>query len=639
VTHLDHSLDIRADAGPDSCHRGDAEPGQAPSSRDITVHEGRRLAALRGLCILDTDPEPHFDAVCRTAQSLFDVPVTWISLVDSDRQWFKARCGFSKPSTARDTSFCDRTICSDEVLVVRDAARDPRFRDNALVTGEPGIRFYAGAPLILAPGLRVGTLCLIDKRPRLFTSRQRRQLQDLAAIVVGHLRQYEARVASEAEAILRRESEARLAHMARFDALTGLANRASFHESLAASLPTSREAAPCAVLLLDLDRFKSVNDTLGHRAGDELLQEFAARISAQLRPGDLAVRLGGDEFAILLHGPDGNGVAETLARRLIDCMRQPVRLGERTVAVGLSVGIAYAPRHGSDPDRLLGRADLALYRAKREGRNTYRIFEPTMDEGVERRRKLELDLETALRRGEFELHYQPIVRAQDHRPVVVETLVRWRHPEDGYISPACFIPAAEETGLIVPLGEWVLRTAARDAHQLPPDVRVAVNVSAVQIRCTNLAELVRTVLEDTGLSPHRLELEITESVLMQDEAHIRDLLKALRRSGIRLALDDFGSGYSSLSYLRSFPFDKIKIDRSFAAGIEDPSMVAIIRAVVDLGRALGMTVTAEGVETPEQLKALASEGCDQLQGYLLAPPTPLANVRSILASPIRPFIR
>ena len=423
----------------------------------------------------------------------------------------------------------------------------------------------------------------------------------------------------------RKQAEARISHMARHDALTDLPNRTLFRERLEQRLAeVRRQGGQAALLCLDLDQFKTINDTLGHAAGDALLREVGQRIRAVLRVEDTPARLGGDEFAILLGGSEHLGTAASLAERLVEAVREPVHLGEQQVGVGVSIGIALAPDHGLDADALLKRADLALYRAKHEGRNTYRFFEPAMDEAMEARRRLELDLRLALRRGEFTLHYQPIVEAASGSVVAYEALVRWFHPVRGLVSPSEFIPLAEETGLIVPLGEWVLRAATHDICRFPSQARVAVNVSAVQMRHASLTQTVQAALRASGLAAGRLELEITESVLLDGGERVHDVLSNLRDLGVHVALDDFGTGYSSLSYLRRFPFDRIKIDRTFIAGLDDPGTAAIVQAIIDLGIRLGMAVTAEGIETAEQLAAVRAMGCTQAQGYLLGRPQPLA---------------
>ena len=979
----------------------------------FSASETERLAALRNLRILDTPAEPHFDAVCQTAQALFRVPITMIAFVDQDRVWQKAICGLPREDIPRDIALCDHVIGANDLLVLNDVRADARFADSPLVIASPHIRFYAAAPLILRPGIRLGTLCLIDTVPRTFTVEQREQLRNLARIVEAHLCLHEAQAAKERnegeyrrvletaqdafisidsegvitrwntvaeqlfgwtdkEAIGRflsetivperlrathdqgmrrylrtgrssivgnrqmqvtaikrdgtefpvemamsvdrcdsiitfnaflrdvserqrweaslkasearykllaenatdmivwadrdgyrryvspackamfgydedeligtkvadfihpddaatvvatiqriasgalthgivsarhrhqngswvwvetslnaafdpetsqpngyvavvrdvserraieeekrqgetrlRASEERLAlalengsdgvwdwsvhdqelwfadsllgmlgfspgdiavsvatwsslihpedqdaaqrqfydhlkgltptyecehrlrrkdggfawvlargrvvrrdqagralrvvgthtditarkaaehavaRLARHDALTDLPNRLLFRERLNKALSEINGAeGGCALLYLDLDRFKTVNDSYGHLAGDSLLIEVAQRLKDAVREVDTVVRLGGDEFAILqVGGASQPASSAALAQRVIEAMAEPFQIGGEQVELGISIGLALAPQDAADADTLIKRADLALYRAKAEGRNTRRFYEAAMDEAVEYRRRLEMDLRGALARGEFEVHYQPIMNAASGRVSSVEALVRWRHPLHGLISPAAFIPLAEETGLIIPLGEWVLRTACQAASTWPGEVRIAVNVSAMQFRKGGLPEAVMQALAASSLPAHRLELEITESVLMQDGPDVMDTLHILRNFGVRTALDDFGTGYSSLSYLRRFPFDKLKIDRAFVQDINSSSTAAIVRAIVTLGVALGMTITAEGIETEDQLAALRQHGCNEIQGYLYSKPLPVGAIFSFM---------
>ncbi|HEX8167944.1 MAG TPA: EAL domain-containing protein, partial [Beijerinckiaceae bacterium] len=417
------------------------------------------------------------------------------------------------------------------------------------------------------------------------------------------------------------EAEARIEHMARHDALTGLANRVLFREEMEKALARVARGETVAVLCLDLDHFKSVNDTLGHPVGDSLLKAATERLLACVRDTDTVARLGGDEFAILQAGIDGPGAAALLARRLIEGIGEPYEIDGHQVVVGTSVGIALAPDDGRDPDQLLRNADMALYRAKSDGRRASRFFEPEMDARLQARRALELDLRKALAEAQFELFYQPLIELRGETVSGCEALIRWNHPERGLVPPAEFIPLAEEIGLIVPLGEWVLREACREAAGWPKPLKVAVNLSPAQFKSRSLVQAVVRALASSGLSASRLELEITETVLLLENEATVATLHRLRGLGVRISMDDFGTGYSSLSYLRSFPFDKIKIDRSFVRDLADKEdCAAIIRAVVGLGRSLGMTTTAEGVETVEQLAQVRAEGCTEVQGYLFSPP-------------------
>ncbi|WP_053082401.1 sensor domain-containing protein, partial [Methylobacterium platani] len=402
-----------------------------------------------------------------------------------------------------------------------------------------------------------------------------------------------------------KRAEAQIVHMARHDALTGLPNRTLLHESLAEALAgASARDGVTAVLCLDLDRFKTVNDTLGHAVGDKLLRQVAARLSAAIRDeaGTVTLaRLGGDEFALVLQ-PTSRFRAGRLAGRLIEAVGRDYEVDGKRVAVGLSVGLALAPADGRDPEGLLRAADMALYRAKGEGRGIHRFFEPAMDAAVQARRGVELDLRTALAEQHFALAFQPFLDLAAGRIAGFEALLRWHHPVRGVVSPAAFVPIAEETGMIVPLGEWVLRQACREAARWPDPVRVSVNLSPVQFRGGDIDATVIAALREAGLDPRRLELEITEGVLLQDSASTLAILHRLKGIGVRIAMDDFGTGYSSLGYLRAFPFDKIKIDRAFVADLAvRPDAPAIVRAVTTLADSLGMTTTAEGVETEAQL--------------------------------------
>ena len=429
------------------------------------------------------------------------------------------------------------------------------------------------------------------------------------------------------------KAQAQISHMARHDSLTNLPNRTLFREQLEQALRHAKRNDHIGVLCLDLDHFKGINDSLGHPIGDDLLREVAGRLTDCVREGDTVCRLGGDEFAIVQIGSDPQTSPTNLASRLIEVISAPYNIQGHQITIGVSIGVAVAPDDGSDPDRLLKNADLALYRAKENGRGIFHFFEIGMDARAQARRLLEIDLRAALLRSEFLVYYQPIRDLKADRVTGFEALVRWNHPLRGMIAPLNFIPLAEETGLIVPLGDWVLRTACSDAAGWSQDVCVAVNLSPAQFKSRNLVPSVVSALGDSGLAACRLELEITESVLLHDSDATLATLHKLRSLGVRISMDDFGTGYSSLSYLRSFPFDKIKIDRSFVSELatRDDSM-AIVRAVTGLGKSLGISTTAEGVETSEQLALLRLEGCTEVQGYLFSPPRPAEDVESMLST-------
>jgi diguanylate cyclase (GGDEF)-like protein/PAS domain S-box-containing protein len=431
----------------------------------------------------------------------------------------------------------------------------------------------------------------------------------------------------------RKEAELRLAHAARHDSLTGLPNRTLFRERLDEALARARRGSGCALLCLDLDRFKEVNDTLGHPVGDRLLVAVADRLRRELRETDMLARLGGDEFAIIQSFLLEPQEAAALARRLIEALARPFIIDGQHVVIGVSIGIALAPRDSAETESLLSAADMALYRAKSDGRGLWRYFEPAMNRRMRERRELELDLRRALDGQQFELFYQPIVGVDPRKVKTFEALLRWRHPERGLLTPDLFIPLCEEIGLIVPLGDWALRRACAEAARWPREIGVAVNFSPVQIQSRHLVAQIASALREAGLDPRRLEVEITENVLIKDKETTLATLHALKAVGVRIAMDDFGTGYSSLSYLQTFPFDKVKIDRSFIRDLDQSRKSnAIVKAVVSLCDGLDMTVVAEGVETEAQFEALRREGCGEAQGFLFSRPLAARDVPALLES-------
>jgi len=430
-----------------------------------------------------------------------------------------------------------------------------------------------------------------------------------------------------------KHSQERIAYLAHYDALTDLPNRVFFREQLGRYLKRIRSGSSLALLHIDVDRFKTINDTLGHRVADEFLKAVAARLRGCLRDVDIIGRLGGDEFAIAR--PDVLSPKEVteFVNRIQDAIRAPYEIGERGLVSDVSIGIALAPHDGADADELLKNADLAVYGAKIEGRSTYRFFEADMDARVKAQRSLENDLREAIRQGDFELHYQPILSLITNTVVGCEGLLRWQHASRGSVPPESYIPIAEETGLIVPLGEWVLRTACTEAATWPNDVKVAVNVSPVQFKNENFLQIVINALASSQLPPRRLELEVTEAVLIRDDDSALTVLQHLRGLGVGIVMDDFGTGYSSLSYLQRFPFDKIKIDRSFIKHVmDDEGSLSIVKAVVEIARARSITTTAEGVETEAQAQLLRELGCAQIQGFFYGEPRPAAETRKLLRS-------
>jgi diguanylate cyclase (GGDEF)-like protein len=445
-------------------------------------------------------------------------------------------------------------------------------------------------------------------------------------------------VATHEDVTERRRADDKIVYLARHDVLTGLANRASFEELIVAALADAEGGDAFAVMFLDLDRFKLVNDTLGHQVGDDLLRAVAHRLRTSVRESDVVARFGGDEFVILQRDFPTPDAPASLAERILDAFAKPFDVGGHQLVAATSIGIAIAPIEGGSADTLLKNADLALYVAKQEGRGTYRFFEPAMDAKAQLRHALEMELRTALAQEEFDVFYHPVVDLRYGRANTVEALLRWQHPERGIVAPSDFVPIAEECGLIVQIGEWVLRRACREAVTWPDNIRVAVNLSPVQFRDGNLVAKVATILAESGLPATRLELEVTETVLLAHNAANLGTLHELRDMGVRIAMDDFGIGYSSLSHLRHFPFDKIKIDQSFIKEITTrKDVLMMVRAILGLCLDLGIRATVEGVETAEQLKLLIAEGCTEVQGYLFSRPLPPDDLVTLLHSgPLTP---
>ncbi|MER2045189.1 EAL domain-containing protein [Pantoea agglomerans] len=544
--------------------------------------------------------------------------------------------------------------------IQRDDNALPRFRlvslkflDDGYLAGLAernqlqGLHFSDGTPqpgtgarylLIAQAGEAVGYLNWIPSRPGAQMLRTIGPSTGLAVLAISLLCLYMVRrlwnsSVNLSQSMLRLgASEAQAQHLAFHDVLTGLPNRALVEDRLTQALAlATRHDQRVALLLIDLDRFKTINDTHGHHAGDELIIAVAQRLSNIVRASDTVGRIGGDEFIVVMPDVDNIGQVQSLAQRIIDELSEPFTLFGSDVWSGASIGLALAPKDGVDRLELMRKADIALYEAKSGGRGTYRQFERAMDESVRTRQTIAADLRTALHTHQgLEVWYQPLMDIGGQQMVGIEALLRWHHPTRGLIAPAEFIAIAEETGLIIPLGEWVLAEACVTQQRFP-ELLVAVNVSPVQFRSTGFVERVMAIVSQNGGDPKRLELEITEGVLIEDEREARAIIVALREAGFRIALDDFGTGYSSLNYLSNFPVDKIKIDRSFtqSLGVAENS-VAIVESVVKLGHAMGLMVTAEGVETPGQMSALADAGCNQLQGYLFSQAVPADQLAALM---------
>lgn len=693
--------------------------------------------------MMDTPPEADLDRLAALASRLFSVPIVLVSLLDRDRQFFKTRVGLDVCETSRDVSFCAHAIVHDDILFIPDAIRDPRFCANPLVLGPPFIRFYAGKPLSTPTGEKIGTICLIDTKPRdVFTAEDRENLDDLADLVMdrmeirrlNHVRQasqarFENIAATSPDAIIcsnlqaqitfwnksaerlfgypadealgksaeiivpdswrkiyeselqrlrkgeplelagqtvelsglhkdgrefpaefslstwqegstrsvgaivrditeRRQNEERLFRLASLDALTDLPNRAAWRESLDRAMVAG---TPVTVLLLDLDGFKDVNDTLGHSAGDSILKDVASRLKTTCGSAIMVARLGGDEFVALLPGNDRRH-AKSIARQLVSVISEPYEFAGQRCDIGVSIGVSLGPQHGTRSQELLGAADLALYRAKASGKGVYEFFEPELRELAVARRAFEQELRKAFENGEFELFYQPQVTVADRRLTGAEALMRWNHPLRGLLSPASFMDILSRKRSATAIGDWVLRTACRQAaewHAANPGFRIGVNLFEAQFRSGRLLATVREALEESGLPPEALELEIVENVLLRSDATTLRLLKDLRALGVGLAFDDYGTGFASLSLLKRYPVTRLKIDRSFVRDVNiDPEDAAVVKAVLYLGRSFGMEVIAEGVETEAQLDFLKRNHCSEAQGYLFGKPVPAGDFQN-----------
>lgn len=704
----------------------------------LAAEEQRRLRTLSEYGPLNGGETDDFSRLANLAARLFNVPIVLVSLVDRDRQFFKARVGLDICETSRDVSFCAHAILHDDILFIPDALRDERFASNPLVLGAPFIRFYAGKPLIAPNGDRLGTVCLIDSVPHdTFADVDRQNLSDIAALVMDRMEsnrlqhaksvsqaRFENIAATSPDAIIcsntegnitfwnrsaerlfgyfaheavgkpsliivpdswrpiyfaeldrlqrgeqmeladqtvelsgmrrdgtefpaeyslstwaegalvsigaivrditeRRLSEERLFRMASIDALTDLPNRAAWRGRLSEMLMA---AEPLTVLLLDLDGFKEVNDTFGHLTGDVVLKEVAVRLQENFGviPAMVA-RLGGDEFVVLLAGNDAR-LAEAFAVQLVRSIARPFDFAGQSIEVGASVGISMAPQHGARSDELLGAADLALYKAKAAGKGRFEFFSPGFRDVIIARRAFERELRLAFENGEFEMFYQPQVAISTGQVMGAEALMRWRHPARGVLLPASFMDVLSHKPIAPAVGEWCLRTACAAAvrwRYAVPNFRIGVNLFDAQLRSSDLPALLEGILEETGLSPRSLELELVENIILRHETGTPAVLRRLRDMGIGLAFDDYGTGYASLSLLKDYPVSRLKIDKSFIRDIaSDPADAAVVTAVIYLGRSFGLHVIAEGVETQAQLDFLAEKHCEEAQGYLFGEAVP-----------------
>lgn len=703
----------------------------------IPSDDEKRIEVLDSFALMDTAPEQEYDHIIQMASRIFDVPTVLISLVHRNRQFFKARIGLDVCETGRDVSFCTYAMMESRVFVIPDATKDERFRTNALVTGYPNIRFYAGAPLITSEGHALGSLCLIDPKPRLtFSDRDQRILEDLAAMVLERmeLRRLEresetsrnkfinitstspdaiicansknqitswnasaeeifgyskeealgkpldiimpdsmrarhgaglARVASGGPARIigtsvnltakrrdgsevpielslsqwneagepqfgaiirditsRLEAVKRLKHAAEYDDLTGLANRSSLKRRIRQACESHE---PLALLLLDLDGFKDVNDTLGHSAGDVVLKIVAQRLRESVPDHHMVARLGGDEFVIVISETVDPMKTSELASRLISIIEEPIEFDNEPIHIGASIGISLKSGPEDDSEQMLGNADLALYQAKADGRHLVRIFTPELRQTALKKGAMSSSIRQAWENQEFELYYQPQIKLNDGSLAGAEALIRWNHPQLGVVSPGAFLPVLEASLLAVPVGEWILRTACAQAAYWRQagckNFRIGINLFAAQFRARDFAKSVETALADSHLPATALELEITENIILRNEHRLMEPLHYLRSLGVGIAFDDFGTGFASLSLLKDYPVTRLKIDRSFVSGSErNKKDEAIVEAVAKLAAGFDLEVIAEGIETVEQEHLMQQYACDEGQGYLYGRP-------------------
>ena len=601
----------------------------------IPLDEAQRLASLQATTLLGSAPEESFDRITRTAARLLGVPIALVSLIDKDRQWFKSRTGLEERETPRNISFCGHAILLDEPLVVPDAQQDARFHDNPLVTGSLHLRFYAGVQLYSMERKKIGTLCVIDRKARQLKPDELDALRDLARTVeqLVYHRQLAIAAQSLGERLQACEGGAaqppapgELAWLVAHDVLTGLPNRQAMLRAIEASIAGWRQhGRPALVACLNIDRFKHFNELLGHHAGDGILVAIARSLQALLREGDMLARSGSDEFLVLLHARGDHPEPERALQRIMEAANRAIPAPGGEIALTCSIGTALLPKDGDDADALLNNAVTAMRHAKAQGRGGIQAFAPEQRTEHGRRLTLESHLRRALAQDELYVQYQPQVDLKSGRLAGIEALVRWRHPEFGVIRPDEFIPIAEETGLIVPIGEWVMRTAVAQLaawrDQGLPLAPVAVNLSARQFLQSDVLGTVSALLLEHGLGAELLELELTESVSMADPARSIVVMRGLGELGLTLSIDDFGTGYSSFSYLKRLPIDKLKIDKSFVQDMaHSAESSAIVQAIVAMSHRLDLCVIAEGVETADQVAALRKADCDQIQGYFYSKP-------------------
>ncbi len=596
----------------------------------ILATEEKRLEALSTYGLRKEVPLGSLDPVVKIAARMFNMPVSVVNMIGSDHVFFAASIGVGDIDKSRDVSFCAHAINQNGVMVVPDATADERFHDNPLVTGAAGLRFYAGVPLFSPDGLALGALCVVDTVPHDdFSEADGERLRELAQMASDRLELRRVEAFAEksgpenAIGLDRREAE-ELYRLANFDILTGLANRGRFYRHVEETLA---RRLPAAVVMIDLDGFKDVNDTLGHAVGDNILQEVAGRLESYVGEEDTVARIGGDEFAILLPKVDDLVKASEVAIAVNAGITMPIVIDSQEIHIGASCGVALAPLHTEDPLELVGNADLALFKAKINGRGRSFVFEPALRMEAAARRLYGMEIHRAVNNGEFLLFYQPQVSLTDGTLTGAEALIRWRHPERGLLSPAAFLPALEGGPLAATVGSWVLDEACAQAARWRRDgaesFRMGVNLFGAQFRVGDLATEVIEILERHQLPPSALEIEITENIVLDHDDIALEKLRRLRDHGVCISFDDFGTGFASLSLLKSYPLSRIKIDRSFVEGmLTSKKDASVIRAILDMARNFDLETIAEGIEREPERDSLLCQGCNEGQGYLFGKPMP-----------------
>ncbi len=597
----------------------------------ILATEEKRLEALSTYGLRKEVPLGSLDPVVKIAARMFNMPVSVVNMIGSDHVFFAASIGVGDIDKSRDVSFCAHAINQNGVMVVPDATADERFHDNPLVTGAAGLRFYAGVPLFSPDGLALGALCVVDTVPHDdFSEADGERLRELAQMASDRLELRRVEAFAEksgpenAIGLDRREAE-ELYRLANFDILTGLANRGRFYRHVEETLA---RRLPAAVVMIDLDGFKDVNDTLGHAVGDNILQEVAGRLESYVGEEDTVARIGGDEFAILLPKMDDLVKASEVAIAVNAGITMPIVIDSQEIHIGASCGVALAPLHTEDPLELVGNADLALFKAKINGRGRSFVFEPALRMEAAARRLYGMEIHRAVNNGEFLLFYQPQVSLTDGTLTGAEALIRWRHPERGLLSPAAFLPALEGGPLAATVGSWVLDEACAQAARWRRDgaesFRMGVNLFGAQFRVGDLATEVIEILERHQLPPSALEIEITENIVLDHDDIALEKLRRLRDHGVCISFDDFGTGFASLSLLKSYPLSRIKIDRSFVEGmLTSKKDASVIRAILDMARNFDLETIAEGIEREPERDSLLCQGCNEGQGYLFGKPMPV----------------